>query len=949
MPSIFLRRCPSCAEAVDASSRFCPACGSRLEPLGPAGATEALPSGTRPRTPDTLAIAAGAGAGTGEEAGAGAAAGSGEGPGASSSGADPFVPGTVLAKRYRIVGILGRGGMGEIYRADDMRLGQPVALKFLPRFLARRREMRERFRAEVRLARQVSHPNVCTVYDIGEVEGRPFMSMEYVDGEDLASLLRRIGRLEPGKAVEIARQICAGLAAAHAQGILHRDLKPANIMLNGHGQVRITDFGLASLVEEHSDRDLMIGTPAYMPPEQVEGEAATPRSDLYSLGLVLFELFTGKPVFEGETLHDLVRMQRDEPPPRPSELVEGLDPIVEDVILRCLEKNPEDRPPSAAAVAAGLPGTDPLHAVVAAGETPSPAMVAAAGSVGAIRPLVGLGCVLVVVAGLLAAFLFARETQAVHRAPLPRSCDFLVDRARGVLRAAGVPADPADYAYGITHDPVVFRALYGGAEGGPGEEDAAGTGLSPGAAASIPHVRFWYRESPERMAWFAPASGGPGAGTITFDRPPRDVPGMAGVVLDPSGWLLRLNVVPPREGDATAPAAEPDWPSLFRLAGLDLDRFRPTASRLHPERFADARRAWEGTRADLPGAAIRVEAASLGGRPLSFRVETPWDDPVKDAEGFAGFPAGRIQRIAMRVAAGAMLAVLAGMILMARRNLRRARGDRRGAWRLAVLTGSLVLARWLFIGHHVASGSLEFLVLASALAWSLLAAALMWVLYVALEPSVRRAWPGTVISWSRLLAGRFRDPLVGRDVLFGAGIGVLWVLLVNLRILVPGWVGRPDPPPLLADLEVLLGVRYVAGWFAGMVVRILFEGLAAMFLFVLVRILLRKRWLASAVALALFSFTSPLVRGVFDSIGVGFAVLGAALLMVSLFRFGLVATLAGFAVVALLTGLPLTPSLSTWDGRPAIVALFSVLGLVAYAFVTAVGRRSLIPDEALED
>src|SRR5262249_53098695 len=158
-----------------------------------------------------------------------------------------FAPGTLLNGRYRIVGLIGRGGMGEVYRAEDLTLSQPVALKFLPKAVAYSPEQLERFRAEVRLARQISHPSVCRVHDIAEAAGQIFLSMEYVDGEDLASLLRRIGRLAPDKALDIARQLCAGLAAAHSKGVLHRDMKPANIMLDGRGQVVITDFGLAGV------------------------------------------------------------------------------------------------------------------------------------------------------------------------------------------------------------------------------------------------------------------------------------------------------------------------------------------------------------------------------------------------------------------------------------------------------------------------------------------------------------------------------------------------------------------------------------------------------------------------------------------------------------------------------------------------------------------------------
>ena len=198
--------------------------------------------------------------------------------------------------------------MGEVYRAHDLTLGQEVALKFLPEVAARNPAALARFYNEVRIARQVSHANVCRVYDLGEVEGQPYLSMEYIDGEDLGSLLRRIGRLPSDKAIETARQLCAGLAAAHAKGVLHRDLKPANVMLNGRGQVVVTDFGLAALADEIPGEEIRNGTPAYMAPEQLAGREVTVQSDIYSLGLVLYEIFTGKRAFEASTLAELVRL-----------------------------------------------------------------------------------------------------------------------------------------------------------------------------------------------------------------------------------------------------------------------------------------------------------------------------------------------------------------------------------------------------------------------------------------------------------------------------------------------------------------------------------------------------------------------------------------------------------------------------------------------------------------
>src|SRR6476660_6284206 len=214
----------------------------------------------------------------------------------SGTGWGRFAPGTVLAGRFRMVAPLGRGGMGEVYRAD--------ALKLLPDDLLHQPARLAQFHNEVRVARTISHRNVCRTYDIGDADGRPFLTMEYVDGEDLASLLKRIGRFPQEKAVEVARQICAGVAAAHERGVLHRDLKPANVMIDGDGHVRLTDFGLAALAGEVDN--IRAGTPAYMAPEQLAGREVTQRSDIYALGLLLFELFTGKRVFEAKTLNDLI-------------------------------------------------------------------------------------------------------------------------------------------------------------------------------------------------------------------------------------------------------------------------------------------------------------------------------------------------------------------------------------------------------------------------------------------------------------------------------------------------------------------------------------------------------------------------------------------------------------------------------------------------------------------
>src|SRR5579884_402315 len=339
-----------------------------------------------------------------------------------------FLPGAVLAERYRIVALLGRGGMGEVYRADDLTLGQQVALKFLPESLTADENALRRFRNEVRIARQVSHPNVCRVYDIAEAGGQYFLSMEYVDGEDLGSLLRRIGRLPPDKALEIARKLCAGLAAAHAKGVLHRDLKPGNVMLDGRGHVLLTDFGLAGIAGDIADPDVRSGTPAYMAPEQLSGAEVTERSDLYSLGLVLYEIFTGKRPFEANSLAELLRVRSESAPASPSSFVRDLDPVAERVILRCLASDPAQRPASALAVAAALPGGDPLAAALAAGEMPSPQMVAAAGEGAALSTRTASLVFAASVAALVAFVVLAGRSSALAQLNPPYSPEVLAQK-----------------------------------------------------------------------------------------------------------------------------------------------------------------------------------------------------------------------------------------------------------------------------------------------------------------------------------------------------------------------------------------------------------------------------------------------------------------------------------------------------------------------------------------
>ncbi len=402
-----------------------------------------------------------------------------------------FAPGTMLTQRYRIVSLVGRGGMGEVYRAEDLKLKQIVALKFLPEAIALDGGALARFHNEVRITRQISHPNVCRVYDIGEVAGLHFLSMEFIDGEDLSSLLRRIGRLPGDKATEIARQICAGLAAAHDNGVLHRDLKPANVMIDGRGKARVTDFGVAVVAAELSGEEAMAGTPGYMAPEQLTGKEVTQQSDIYALGLVLYELFTGKRVFEANNLHDLLKLHQSSAPTSPSSHVKNIDPLVEKVILRCLEKDPQKRPASAIQVAAALPGGDPLAAALAAGETPSPEMVAASGEKTGLRSAIAVALLAAIIVGLVITAVLGNKVNWQAQMLRKNSPDTLTHKAQDIIQRLGYADPPMGSASGYKSDSSFLKW----AERNGRSRDR----WSQLIKAQPSPLYFWYRQSPRYL------------------------------------------------------------------------------------------------------------------------------------------------------------------------------------------------------------------------------------------------------------------------------------------------------------------------------------------------------------------------------------------------------------------------------------------------------------------
>jgi hypothetical protein len=641
--------CLSCGGELSPSDKFCRSCGAAISSLSQAPTA----AGEAPVAPAAAAVTAPVGRLISSD----------------SLPVGGFTPGMVLADRYRIIGLIGRGGMGEVYRADDLKLGQPVALKFLPKTLADDPVRRERLFAEVRIARQVSHPNICRVYDIGELDGRHFLTMEYIDGEDLASLLKRIGHLTNEKALDIARQLAAGLAAAHERGVLHRDLKPANIMIDGHGRVRITDFGLAIAQQDESQATEIAGTPAYMAPEQLAGKGATVRSDMYSLGLILYELYTGKKAFTATNLAELREQKETHIPRVISEIREGMDPVVERLIRRCMEKDPNARPASVAQLALALPGGDPLAAALAAGETPSPEMVAASGGKEGLRPGIAWTFLAIIIIGIIA-ILPVKDRRLSLGIPFEKPPEALVERCQSLLKKAGFSEKYNDSAYGFITNIDLLDHIQN-------SDTMAKRWKKLDARANL----FWYRQSPRALG-----VSGLKAGNTSPDNPPLQYAGEVLIMLDAEERLVSLRRVPPEQSKAET-LQPPDWTPFFAEAGLNISQWTRADPQRTPPSYADSRSAWQGLLPGRPEIPARIEAASFQGKPVGFEIIDPWAPAAQLGSAWQRAPQGAPSFLII------LIATMCG-IFFARRNLRLGRGDRRNATRLALFSLSALALRW---------------------------------------------------------------------------------------------------------------------------------------------------------------------------------------------------------------------------------------------------------------
>jgi len=918
-------KCQSCGTTLNDNSKFCSSCGASVA-AGDALTAAATTPEPRPATPKVAG-------GQVRPRSSGPRTTSGLRPPTSSSGfasEGRFLPGALLAERYRIVALLGRGGMGEVYRADDLVLGQPVALKFLPEAAAGNEELLNRFRNEVRTARRVSHSNVCRVYDVGEVEGHTFLSMEYVDGEDLASLLRRIGRLPPDKALEIARQLCAGLAAAHKEGVLHRDLKPANVMLDSRGRAVITDFGLAGLVNQIQGSDVRSGTPAYMSPEQLAGQDVTAKSDVYSLGLVLYEIFTGKRAFEAETLADLVRTRNEKPVGKPSSWVKDLDPAVERVIMRCLEAEPVARPASALAVAAALPGGDPLAAALAAGETPSPEMVAAAGEKEGIAPRVAVVAFAAVLAGLAICGLMGVYVSGLHLMPPALPANVLEVKALEIVKGLGYTDRPVDHA-GEWYYQTEFTHYVR-------KHDGARPDWRKIFSERPLVLVYGYRQSPVYLDPDGYQGIALTPGIVQFDDPPAIESGMINLVVDSQGRLTSFEAIP-KEFEASPPPATPvDWKPLFQAAGIDPAQLKPADPQWVELGASDTRAAWTGVWPES-GRPLRVEAAAWRGKPVYFRLLGPWTTPGREEQSSDT----RFQHASAILEATLVMLFLTTGALIARRNYVRGNSDRRGALRLSVAVFVIEIAIWICRYHFIPTLA-AFGRFVLALSTGLFMSAAIGMLYLALEPYVRRRWPQAIVSWSRLTTGRVRDPLVGRDVLWGVLLGVVWTVVIDVGLVLWKQLGEV---PELGSQAIFASGRAMAGIWLLNVVQCIGATIEFFFALFLLRIVLRNKWLATAAFIAIWTTLNSL-QNARPEIFVPVWLVVFSIAAYAVTRFGLITLAAAIFTANVLLGVPFTFDFSNWYAISAFAVLLSFVAIAGWGFYTSLGGQKLFHEDLFQ-
>ncbi|MEO0477990.1 MAG: serine/threonine-protein kinase [Planctomycetota bacterium] len=857
-----------------------------------------------------------------------------ERPEASKPGALPE-SGETWAGRYRIVSKLGQGGAGTVFRAQDLELQEAVAIKFLKENALSDPAQVELLRNEVRTARLVSHANVCRVHDLGVVDGHAFLTMEFVEGEDLGSLIRRIGRIPTDKALEIATQVGGGLRAAHERGIIHRDLKPGNVMIDANGDVRLTDFGLAGHVRTLEDEVSIGGTPAYMAPELFRGETPSVESDIYAFGILLYELLTGERPFRGSNLQEL--RAAHESPIRPS--LEGrivdVNPQIERVLTRCLSIDPRQRPHDLVEVLAELPGWDPLRESLSRGETPSPGTVASARGSGEISPERVPFVVATVAVLVLLTFGIVAQRGLLSRTDLPLGGGVLAEDSRRILEALGHGEDPGA-ADSRTFEVWAFDYYEELVEELRQSDDVDRWDELESKHTSI--LDFYYRRSPE------PIVPSPGTLHLGWDEPPIRVPGMVQVRLAPDGRLREFLAVPepwsnPVGLPSTTPRVAIDWRAVLELAGLQIEDLAETLPLLRPQVFATERFAWRGRYPDSDDP-IQVEASTLDGRIASFRVldldrlEASLPSRMEHRETASRGSPNPIFNWFSAV-------MYLGTLPFAWNSIRQRRVDVRGANRCAIFMGLLVTLATYLMADHAPDVPAEIQLITGALVRGLVRGAMFWLLYAGYEPHVRRIWPEILVSWTRLFQRRFGDRLVWSNALVGIGIGA-GMALMELSY---GWTARvldiPGPPPVSQDLitaAALDGPVPSLGAMLQVSFRYFGFGMMSLMALVMLRLLIRRKRTSYLIAILVLSVLFASGSRLPIHIALPAALLQSALNTWGIVRNGLLGLACGTATFGVLLGMPSTLELDRWYAGSGYLVL-AVIGAALISSWVILKRR----------
>lgn len=866
-----------------------------------------------------------------------------------------FRRGDLLANRYRVLARLGRGGMGEVYRAEDQRLGQEVALKFLPAHWVGNQARMEAFYQEVRLARSVSHPSVCRVYDIQEFAGEPFLTMEFVDGMTLEDTLARNAGHPIPEARRWAAQLCEALLAVHANGVLHGDLKPANVLVDTQGDLHLTDFGIASDdgEREAGDATPTAGTPAYMAPEQLAGDPATVRSDLYALGLVLWEILYGEKAHAAEWS---ASEEEDEDPLRQQ-------------LHRLLSRNPKDRPEDGIGMFAALTGRDPLALAESLGTTPSPEILEASAEPRVLGRRGAFLCLVGVLLGVL--FVAWANTHLVGRTVLGSmwTPGELRAQATSIVERMGMPGEPVHRAEGFAGPRLLPRSL---------GDEGFDAGWTLGAPDRV-DGSYWFRASAEELLPIEPGAGFGGPLRTRFEDPPPLGGDGLRMLLSTEGELLYLDTTVSGgvlgEPRARLQGDEPgfDWDLLLAETGIDADRLAQTDAELEPPRFADQRIAWEvlpeigGTPGGPAGdGRTRIEAAARNGVPVLFVVlhregaVGPGDEVVDgggtlDGDATAlgsdgGSTGPDVDAASAIVEGGPELSFLIAtwlFILMnlaaigvAWRNTRLGRVNMRGATRLASLVLVISMLVWLFGATHARTLEGKIGRLLNEFGTSGTLAAMVWCWHLGLEPYVRRIRPRAMITWSRLMRGRFRDPFVGQSMLIGAAVGVV---LAIVFVIEDTWLLDSEDSrfagPGLGTLTDLLSARaFLSSLLIGPLSAVLTATRTLMYL-VIARALVRREIPAIVLTFALLVGEGALyhpepIWGVWTA-----GVVHGGLLLWVLVRYGMTAACTAYLVYDLLLAMPVVLDPSPWYARASLPVALGVIGLALHAYRLVPSQR----------